>query len=634
VSLLSIAGFALIALGAGLLLEALRRSTGSIVHAVLLCFVALELIAVLQIESLSLVSAYRAGPVTMLWGVVAVGAFCWLRRAPRVAIAVAPWSRWELIVAGAWIVMLGGTLVTALWGTPNTWDALTYHLPRVMHWIQNSSIEHYATAFSPQVKFPPLAEILVSQTVLLSGGDRLVNLVQWIAFGVTALAIYGALRGAGSSRLTGLSGALLFLSVPMAVLQASGPKNDLVLCANLAAAIVFFRTGFRGFRWRWMIAGAAALGLAILSKGTGLIFGGILAGLLLAAVLRQHGVRKSAGLFALLAVTIAVTNGGHYARNLRWFGSFFGPETAKGGYQERSQTISLATLTSNLLRNVMLELETPSVAINRRIVSAVGAAHSRLGLRIDDPASTWPDGKLDLARFPSRDEDRSGNPLQFLAICVALVAACWSERSVRHDEFAKLVSCGLVSAGAAFCLLLKWQPWHTRLHLPLFAVGCLLVALAAWRRPRALAVGVLLVATTSLPTLLANRSRPLLGEQSVFRRSRAASLFRFDATGGKQLSRRLAQLRPTRIGLRLEGNEPEYLIWSVAREAAPGIRLDHVGTFLPPPIGGASLAPVDTVVTYGDDARDVVWIEGTRYRFDRRCGKFAVWRLKERGRGS
>ena len=58
---------------------------------------------------------------------------------------------------GAIVVMAG---LTAIVAPPNTYDSMTYHLPRVMHWIQNQSVAHYPTHIPRQLHFPPGAEFI------------------------------------------------------------------------------------------------------------------------------------------------------------------------------------------------------------------------------------------------------------------------------------------------------------------------------------------------------------------------------------------------------------------------------------------------------------------------------------------
>jgi len=608
-----------------------RRWSGSPAQAALLTFVAVELVSVLAIESLSVFHAYGGWPLAALWGAIALGALLRVRRMPP-APPTPPdppqsGDRLETVVLWTGAALLFATLVTALLGAPNTWDALTYHLPRAMHWLQNGSIAHYPTPMSRQLYMPPMAEILIAQAMALSGGDRLVNLVQWIAFGVTATGVFSVVRAAGLTRLAALNAALMFLALPMAVLQASGPKNDLVLCANLAAAAVFFQRGFSALDWRWVLAGATAAALSVLTKGTGLLFAGVLVAVFVVAVTWRHGARNGLRVGVLALVALVTVNVNHWMRNLGENGSALGISKSWHSYRYENSRLDFGVLVSNLLRNAAIEVETPSESLNGTIEAAVARVHTALGLRMDDPATTWPDTELQLKRFPSRHEDWSGNPLQFLAILLAVLGAPFALRGAGHRRTAWLILAFLLFSTVGFSLMLRWQPWHTRLHLPLLVAGSLLVPMVAWRRQRVLSLCLLLVAATSLPPLLANRARPLIGSDSVLTQSRWESQLFWHRDGARRLENRLRKLGVERLGMLVLSNEPEYLIWYVAKRVSKDIELYYVTA---DPADRPELAtppPVDAIVDYGEPARErELWTGGRRFVRDQLRGSFVLWR--------
>ena len=58
-------------------------------------------------------------------------------------------------------VILIITFFTALIYPPNSPDSLSYHMPRVMHWIQNNNVEYYPTSIPRQLFVSPFSEFVI-----------------------------------------------------------------------------------------------------------------------------------------------------------------------------------------------------------------------------------------------------------------------------------------------------------------------------------------------------------------------------------------------------------------------------------------------------------------------------------------
>ena len=115
-----------------------------------------------------------------------------------------------------------------------------------------------------------------------------------------------------------------------------------------------------------------------------------------------------------------------------------------------------------------------------------------------------------------RAEDLAGNSLHLLLIAAAMVGAWRGGGDRRLRAFA---GCLLV-AFLFFCVVLRWQPWHSRLHLPLFILGAPMVGVVFERlRPALLAIGLLLLAGSSAYFLTGNKAHHLVGRRSVFIRT-------------------------------------------------------------------------------------------------------------------
>ena len=58
---------------------------------------------------------------------------------------------------------------------PNNYDSMTYHLPRVFYWIQNESLDNFATNNLRQLIFPPFSGMIFSLLFYLANSDYLFN---------------------------------------------------------------------------------------------------------------------------------------------------------------------------------------------------------------------------------------------------------------------------------------------------------------------------------------------------------------------------------------------------------------------------------------------------------------------------
>ena len=105
-----------------------------------------------------------------------------------------------LLVGAGFIVCVVG-LVAAV-APPNTNDALTYHMPRVVHWIQDRSVAFYPTHILRQLYLSPGSEFILLHFQILSGSDHLANFVQWFSMlgSAVAVSLIAKELGSGAAR--------------------------------------------------------------------------------------------------------------------------------------------------------------------------------------------------------------------------------------------------------------------------------------------------------------------------------------------------------------------------------------------------------------------------------------------------
>jgi len=113
-------------------------------------------------------------------------------------------------------------------GPPNNWDSMTYHMTRVVHWIQNGNVSFYPARNPSQLELPPGAEYIILHLQLLFDGDRLANMVQWLAFVGCMVAVSNIARDLGGDARTQALAALLTATQPSACLESATTQGDLV----------------------------------------------------------------------------------------------------------------------------------------------------------------------------------------------------------------------------------------------------------------------------------------------------------------------------------------------------------------------------------------------------------------------
>lgn len=540
-------------------------------------------------EALGAAHALRPLWVWIAWAAGAPAA-AWIaargRGGPGALVARRP--EWPGALDGAalaWVILAAGlTGLTAFRAVPANYDSLTYHLARVAHWAQNQSVGFYPTNVIRQVYQPPWAEYAILHLYLMTGGDDLANLVQWVALlgclaGTSLIA-----RELGAGRRGQILAALVCATIPMGVLQASSTQNDYVVAlwlVCLAHALLAARSRPDRRRWPW-IAGAS-LGLALLTKGTAYIYAPPLLLCLLLPTSRR-GARAALATAGVIVACAAMLNGPHWARNAATFGFPLGPGGEGGGYTYRNSEVSGRLMASNLIRSAALHLGTPWTPLNRAIESGVERLHSWMDLAPDDPRNTWPGTRLEVTR-PRRDEDRAGNGLHLLLLPATALAALVLPR-LRPGAGLASYAVALVAAAMLFSLLVKWQPWHSRLQLPLFVLAAPLVGVVLARASaRLVAVIALALAASSLPFLVANSSRTLVGHRSVLRHSSAVQAMAAAMAARPEYVEAarvvLASQCPT-VGLAIGGNDPEYVIWRILEISGRRPRIEHVLVYDPP----------------------------------------------------
>ncbi len=393
-------------------------------------------------------------------------------------------------LTGMIIAMVG---ITALLAPPSGIDGMTYHMPRVAMWIQNHNVQFFPTRNYTQLIYGAFAEYSMMHTILLWGGDRFVNMVQFFSFVGCAIAVSYIVKMLGGGRRAQALAFLISITIPEGILEASGPMNTYVTSFWIATTTVFLMAFNEEASWLNTVCVGLAAGLAIFTKGTTYI---VLPFFVL--ICWWIGTRASRIVFlkrcVVFVALILVINGPQYLRNYRFDGSPLGVPLNYGQLQLTVQDIGVRSTLANILRNISFHTTTPLESVNLKIEQGYRAAIQAIGVDPDDPRQViWE--KPFVLNHLSFQELLAGNPLHFLALLAALGIVFVRFRDTANRMLFWYAT-GMTVAFVAFCAILKWQRWSSRFHLPFFVMGAVLIALAFTRYfPRRVvsAVGIALV---------------------------------------------------------------------------------------------------------------------------------------------
>lgn len=539
------------------------------VTVMLICFVLLFVVALTYMVKQPFATSWRASFLiaSVVWGVylaavteilslfrllTVVSVFaCWM----TLAIALQAYAFWLLargrypwirrdrgafslslnVLVGAVIALAGLSLVIAVVAPPNTPDTFTYHLARVVHWIQDESLRPYPTNYLSQLFQPPWAEYVFLHLHLLTGGDALDGTVQWFSFVGCIIGVSLIAKELGAGRHGQVYAAVCAATIPMAIVQASSTQNDLVLAYWLVCAVYVFLVCIERPSRVAIFGVGASLGLAALTKGVAYVDLAPFLLLFTVAMIRRRGWHAWRPLVAVALLALAL-NLGYYARNLQWSGNPLGPLETTSAFRNSAFTPDVLAL--NIGRNLAVQFGTPDHQLNLILNGAVYHAFESMGLDPNDPRAAMQNSPTFLLRGEHGlwlSDGYTVNPLHLLLTLCALALCVFTARLRRRRLL--IYFAALVGAFLLFSFYFRWQAGGARLMLGLFvlaapALGVILeeLARADGRLLRRLAPQLvlainLLLLVSSAPWVLASQSRSLIGDSSVLTTPRRDQYF-------------------------------------------------------------------------------------------------------------
>jgi hypothetical protein len=446
---------------------------------------------------------------------------------------------------------------------PNNWDSMTYHLPRVEHWLQNNTLRHYFSSNNRQLLSAPFAEMIILQGRIISGDNWLMNLAQWFSFAGCAIGISLIAGHLGLNPKIQTVAFLFFLTLPMGILQSSSTQTDLVEAFFIICMAERFLVWKQTGGLRNSVDFGIALGLCILTKGTAYPVAFPFVCCFAIISLKQC---KTRFFFAFAALVVCLTlNMPHLVRNQFFFGDPIGAHAGTVSNFTLKQFVFSSFF--NVYSNIPFPLPGIGSKINEILLSQTEDIFP-FGHALILGTKTWI--KTFAGQMPF-SEDTVKNGAHLLLIIASFIVLLAKKRKMCYPYL-------VLASWLTFFYFIPWQPWITRLQVPLFALSSPLAAFAFHETKdqknfaRCSKICLAFLCCFSLLPLFLNTRRPLLyvprltdNAKLIWNADRTALIF--NARTHTYMKNYLAACKAIskeqvgKIGIIIGGDSFEYPLW-------------------------------------------------------------------------
>ncbi len=542
--------------------------------------VALGVFVVISTEALSLLLMLDYAQIVVCWFLCLLALVVWKYHhrcntdCPKLAIPETTMFQKIMLTLMLCVVTITG--ITAVVAAPNNFDSLTYHLPRMMHWIQNRSVEHYPTHIDRQLWMAPFAEYVIMHLQILSGGDRFANCVQWfsmIGSGVAASLIVRELHGSRNSQIVA---AALSVSIPMGLLQSTSTQNDYVVSFWLVCFTYYVVKAKEHPGLRNALYLSLSLALAIFTKGTAYLVA-VPFMLLYLWFMLSSGLKTALTNILIIALAVLVINGSHYARNIKLYENPISPASGNGLTCKR---VDPSSVISGVTKNIAIQLTTGAQVTNNALFAATKKIHNAIRVDVNDSDLTEGRGFFMLPKTVLYSEDFAPNPLHMAVMLLS--AALLIVRRGKYSRETILLATATISSFIILSAGIKWNLFISRIFLSVFVISAPCIALLYDEVKLRFFINscAIICLLVSFNVLINNTMRPLTGEKSVFVTDRIDQYFMVSPRAKPYFitTANMIKRQPlSNIGiLDRDGNMWEYILWVLLKENGVHYRIEHV----------------------------------------------------------
>lgn len=384
------------------------------------------------------------------------------------------WQIMILLVTGMTVLLL------ALFTVPYNWDSMAYHLPRIMHWIQNQSVAHYAANDVRQLASPVLAEFVNLQVYLLTGKrDIFFNLLQAVSYLIDAWLIYEISKKIKTHKKYAALATFIFMTMPIAFAEALNTQVDLFATLWILIFVYYYidlleKKSITADKETTLKAVLMALSISFgyLTKpsvNVGMAF--LLFVLLVKCFFTHSRLQELLKIFLAVIPFVFIPLLPEWIRNYQ---TFLALGDASVGARQLIGTLQPNYIIVNAIKNFAHNFPNiyvfSSGELVRRIVSVIATI---LHVNLNDPTISEDGLEYIMKEPPVYGHDTATNP-----IILTLVVFCFLFYLIRNRKSKTLGNRYTIYSMIMFilfCGVVRWEPYVSRYMLPYLALLCPMV---------------------------------------------------------------------------------------------------------------------------------------------------------------
>lgn len=402
-------------------------------------------------------------------------------------------------------------LFLAIYNAPNNRDSMDYHLARIVQWVQNGNVDHFATNFPQQLYHNVFAEYVVTNVMLLCGNDYFINCIQFVA--MLAVLLYGTLiaKHFGLSYKGQIIALVLIFSFPIELLESTTTQNDIFASFYLMAFVYYGLKLINNqqFVWRDGFFMVLALSLGGFTKYPVFFFALPFSVWFGIVCLRRFGLPQSMKLLALGFCGLALVFSSFYVRNYELFDSVLSPRKNTRIYVENidAEKHGVRETLANLSKNLSLHVGLPSQPYNEAVALKVKEFNNWMGIDADDERLSLNGGGKYEVLF-SLNEDTTGNFLLLILLAISIPLFFFMKNKPKDSTL--FLIC-ILAGYVVFSSLVKWQAFSSRTQIGFFVATAIFIAMvfSSFRKFPALGFMYVLL-LSSFPFIYGNPNKPVL----------------------------------------------------------------------------------------------------------------------------